>query len=53
MYTDSIKYLGFTFTGNNCEDADILKQMKMLYSRSNRLVRLFNNLISAVKASNT
>ena len=24
MYTDSIKYLGFTFTSNNCDDADIL-----------------------------
>ena len=42
MYTDSINYLGFTFTGNNCDDADILKQMRMLYCRSNRLVRLFN-----------
>ena len=42
MYTDSIKYLGFTFTSNHCDDADILKQMRMLYCRSNRLVRLFN-----------
>ena len=43
MYTDSIKYLGFTLTSNNCDDADILKQRRMLYCRSNRLVRLFNN----------
>ena len=42
MYTDSIKYLGFTFTSNNCDDADILKQVRMLYCRSNCLVRLFN-----------
>ena len=41
MSTDSIKYLGFTFTSNNCDDADILKQLRMLYCRSNRLVRLF------------
>ena len=27
---------------NSCDDADILKQMRMLYCRSNRLVRLFN-----------
>ena len=27
---------------NNCDDADILKQMRMLYCRYNRLVRLFN-----------
>ena len=42
MYTDSIKYLAFTFTSNNCDDADILKQMRMLYCRSNRLDTLFN-----------
>ena len=42
MYTDFIKYLGFTFIGNDCDDADILKQMRMLYCRFNRLVRLFN-----------
>ena len=27
---------------NNCDNADILKQMRMLYCRSNRLIRLFN-----------
>ena len=42
LYDDSIKYLGFIFTSNNCDDSDILKQMRMLYCRSNRLVRLFN-----------
>ena len=42
MYTDSIKYLGFTFTSNNCDEADILKQMRMLYCRHNCLVRVFN-----------
>ena len=42
LYAGSIKYLGFIFTSNNCADADILKQMRMLYCRSNRLVRLFN-----------
>ena len=34
MYNDSIKYLGFTYTSNNCDNADILKQMRMLYCRS-------------------
>ena len=38
LYVDSIKYLGFIFTSNNCDDSDILKQMRMLYCRSNRLV---------------
>ena len=38
MYTDSIKYLGFTFTSKNCDDADIWKLIRMLVCRSNRLV---------------
>ena len=42
LYADSIKYLCFIFTSNNCDDSDILKQMRMLYCRSNRLVRVFN-----------
>ena len=42
LYADSINYLGFIFTSNNCDDSDVLKQMRMLYCRSNRLVRLFN-----------
>ena len=25
LYTDFSKYLGFIFTSNNCDDADILK----------------------------
>ena len=37
-YADSIKYLGFIFTSNYCDDSDILKQMRMLCCRSNRLV---------------
>ena len=40
LYADSIKYLGVIFTRNTCDDADILKQMRMLYCSSNRLVRL-------------
>ena len=42
LYADTIKYLGFIFTSNNCADSDVLKQMRMLYCRSNRLVKLFN-----------
>ena len=30
LYADSIKYLGFIFTSNNCDDTDILKQIRML-----------------------
>ena len=42
-YTDSIKYLGFTFASSHKDDNDILRQMRMLYARSNRLVRLFHS----------
>ena len=43
LYNDSIKYLGHTFSRNNCDDNDMLKQiMRMLYCRSNRLVGLFS-----------
>ena len=37
-----LKYLGFIFTSNNCDNSDIMKQMIMLYCRSNCLVRPFN-----------
>ena len=42
LYADSVKYLGFIITSNNCDDSDILKQMRMLYCRFYRLVKLFN-----------
>ena len=48
LYADCVKYLGFIFTSNNCDDSDILKQMRMLHCRSNRLVRLFNKCIKPV-----
>ena len=42
-YTDSVKYLGFTFASSHKDDNDILRQMRMLYARSNRFVRLFHS----------
>ena len=47
-YTDSIKYLGFTFTSNHKDDNDIIRQMRILYARSNRIVRLFHSCSSDV-----
>ena len=41
-YTDSIKYLGYMFSSNNSDDTEMLKQMRLLYCRSNRLFRMFN-----------
>ena len=47
-YTDSIKYLGYTFSSNNSDDAEMLRQMRLLYCRSNRLVGLFSKCSKAV-----
>ena len=47
-YTDSIKYLGFTFTSSHKDDNDIIRQMRILYARSNRIVRLFHSCGSDV-----
>ena len=41
-YTDSIKYLGYMFSSNNSDDNEMLRQMRLLYCRSNRLFRMFN-----------
>ena len=47
-YTDSIKYLGYIFSNNNNDDAEMLRQMRSLYCRSNRLVRLFSKCSKTV-----
>ena len=41
-YVDSVKFLGFTFAGAHRDDNDILRQMRTLYARSNRLLRIFH-----------
>ena len=41
-YTDSIKYLSFTFSSDKKDDNDMLRQMRILYTKSNRLLRLFH-----------
>ena len=41
-YTDSIKYLGYMFSSNNSDDNEMIRQMRLLYCRSNRLFRMFN-----------
>ena len=41
-YTDFIKYLGYIFTSDNSDDAEMLRQMRLLYCRSNRLIRMFD-----------
>ena len=47
-YTDSIKYLGYMFISNNSDDTEMLKQMRLLYCRSNRLFRMLNKCSKTV-----
>ena len=47
-YADSIKYLGFTFTSSHKDDNDIIRQMRILYARSIRIVRFFHSCSSDV-----
>ena len=48
-YTDSIKYFDFTFRSDNKDDNDMLRQMKILHTKSNRLLRLFHCCSTDVK----
>ena len=41
-YTNSIKYLGFTFSSVKKNDNDMLRQMGVFYTKANRLLRLFH-----------
>ena len=41
-YVDSVKYLGFKFACAYKDDNDILRQMRTLYARSNRLLGIFH-----------
>ena len=41
-YTESIKNLGYIFSSDNSDDAEMLRQIRLLYCRSNRLIRMFN-----------
>ena len=40
-YADNVKYLGVRFSSDEKDDNDILRQLRMLYTKSNRLLRLF------------
>ena len=40
-YTDNIKYLGFTFSSDKKDDNDMLREMRVFYTKANRLLRLF------------
>ena len=48
-YADNVKYLGFTFSSDQKDDNDILRQLRMLYTKSNRLLCLFHHCSVDVK----
>ena len=41
-FNNSIKYLGYMFSSNNSDDTEMLRQMRLLYCRSNRVFKMFN-----------
>ena len=48
-YIGRTKYLGFMFNSNGQDDEDMLRQMRILYIRSNKLLRTFHYCSSGVK----
>ena len=38
-FTKEAKYIGFTFNDSKCDDSDMLRQMRLLYAKSNTLLR--------------
>ena len=52
-YADNVKYLGFTFSSDQKDNIDILRQLRMLFTKDNRLLRLFYYCSVNVKLSNT
>ena len=39
-YVDNIKYLGITFYETMKDDKDTIRQMRLLYAKSNKLLRI-------------
>ena len=50
-FTKEAKYLGFTFNDSKCDDSDMLRQMRLLYAKSNTLSRTFSHCSSNVKVT--
>ena len=48
-FVNETKYLGFTFCSLNKDDKDILRQMRSVYARSNRILRMFSHCSIDVK----
>ena len=50
-YVSKSKYLGFSFSDSKCDDCDMLRQMRFLYAKSNRLLRIFSHCSIDVKVT--
>ena len=48
-FVNETKYLGLTFCSLNKDDKDILRQMRSVYARSNRILRMFSHCSIDVK----
>ena len=48
-YVDSVKYLGFMFTPDSKDDADMQRQLRTFYARSNTILRQFAKCDESVK----
>ena len=48
-YISKSKYLGFSFTDSKYDNCDMLRQMRPLYAKSNKLIRTFSDFSTDVK----
>ena len=48
-YISEFKYLGFSFSDSKCDNCDMLRQMRSLYAKSNRLIRTFSYCLTDIK----
>ena len=46
------KFLGFTFSDSKSDDCDMLRQMRLLYAKSNKLLQTFSHCSTDVKINN-
>ena len=40
------KYLGFTFSDSKSDDCDMLRQMRLLYDKSSKLLQIFSHWLT-------
>ena len=48
-FVNTVKYLGFVFCENKKDDEDMLKQLRSLYLKSNKVICVFNHCTVDVK----